>query len=60
MKTISKVLVWLDLEVMANLYDPDASHNNRDYIYHKSRSSFAKTLIEDIPIIIMESLYLSF
>jgi hypothetical protein len=59
------LLIWLDLEVLAKLFEADADDTLMDrrdsentYNQVRKKYSLFKTLVEDIPLIIMQSLFL--
>jgi hypothetical protein len=58
-------MIWLDMEVIAKLFEADSDDGLLDrtdiensYNQVKKRYSMFKTLIEDIPLLIMQSLFL--
>lgn len=57
---MAKLLIWLDLDTVAKLYDPHSDLGESSlYKYHKTRASYIKTIIEDGPLIAMQALYLA-
>lgn len=57
-KMLVHLLLWLDLEPFAKLYDGEDRNEGPDYIMHKQRYGFLKALIEDVPLCVMQSLFL--
>ncbi|CDW87966.1 leucine-rich repeat-containing protein 34 [Stylonychia lemnae] len=60
-KTLTKLLLWLDQDTIAKLYDPDNDQSGESqlFIYHKQKYSYFKSLFEDAPLAAMQALYLS-
>jgi hypothetical protein len=46
------------METLAKLYDGEDKNEGPEYSLHKTRYGFFKILVEDLPICIMQSLYL--
>ena len=57
-KMLVHLLLWLDLEPFAKLYDGEDRNEGPDYLMHKQRYGFLKVLLEDIPLCVMQSLFL--
>lgn len=57
-QTLVFLLLWLDLESFAKLYDGEDRSETADYQKTKTRYAFAKVVIEDLPICVMQSLFL--
>jgi hypothetical protein len=56
------LLIWLDMEVIAKLFDEENNEkNDTENLYNQARRGYSimKTMIEDIPLIIMQSLFLN-
>ena len=54
-----KLLIWLDLDTIAKLYDTEGENSDGNIILiNKSRYSYVKALTEVVPLGIMQSVYL--
>ena len=57
--TLMKLLIWLDLDTIAKLYDTEGENSDGNIILiNKSRYSYVKALTEVVPLGIMQSVYL--
>ncbi len=57
--TLMKLLIWLDLDTIAKLYDTEGENSDGNIIQiNKSRYSYVKALTEVVPLGIMQSVYL--
>lgn len=57
-KRLVHLLLWLDLEAFAKLYDGEERSETVEYQSQKTRYSFLKIIIEDFPMCAMEALFL--
>jgi hypothetical protein len=47
------LLLWLDLEAFAKLYDGEERSETEDYVKTKAKYAFLKVTIEDLPLCAM-------
>ena len=54
-----RILVWLDLDTIAKLYDPEGENGDSQVLNEsKSKYSYFKAILECVPMGIMQSIYL--